>query len=49
MQWNQAAVQRLKNTNNAISRAVDFWLASLLSGFIIELVVDTVKAYSEAE
>ena len=48
-QWNQAAIQRLKNTNNAVSRVVDFWLTSLLSGFIIEFVVDTLKAYSEAE
>ena len=26
-----------------------FWLTNLLSGFIIEFVVDTVKAYSEVE
>ena len=44
VQWNQAVVQRLKNTNNVVSRAVDFWLASLLSRFIIEFVVDTLKA-----
>ena len=49
VQWNQAAVQRLKNTNNVVSRAVDFWLANLLLGFIIEFDVDTVKAYNEAE
>ena len=48
-QWNQAVVHRLKNTNNVVSRAVDFWLTSLLSRFITEFVVDTVKAYSEAE
>jgi hypothetical protein len=48
-QWNQEVVQILKNIDNIVSRAVDFWLTSLLSGFIIEFVVDTVKAYSEAE
>ena len=48
-QWNQAIVQRVKNTNNVVSRAVDFWLTSLLSGFITEFVVDTLKAYSEAK
>ena len=48
-QWNQAAVQKLKNTDNVVSRAVDFWLTSLLSGFITEFVVDTVRAYREAE
>ena len=49
VEWNQEVVQRLKNTNNVVSRAVDFWLTSLLLGFITEFVVDTVKAYSEAE
>ena len=48
-EWNHEAVHRLKNIDNAISRAVDIWLTNLLSGFIIEFVVDTVKAYSEAE
>ena len=48
-EWNHEAVQRLKNTDNAISREIDFWLTSLLSGFITEFVVDIVKAYSEAE
>ena len=49
VQWNQVAVQRLKNTDNVVSRAVDFWLTSLLSKFITEFAVDTVKAYSEAK
>ena len=47
-EWNHEAVQRLKNTNNNISRAVDFWLTSLLSGFITEFVIDIITAYSEA-
>ena len=46
MQWNQAAVQRLKNTNNIVSRVVDFWLTNLLSGFITEFTVDTLKSYT---
>ena len=49
MEWNHEAVQRMKNTDNDISRVVDFSLTSLLSGFITEFTVDTVKAYSEAE
>ena len=48
-QWNQAAIQRLKNINNDVSRAIDFWLTSQLSGFITEFVVDTLKAYIEAK
>ena len=39
----------MKNIDNVVSRVVDFWLMSLLSGFITEFAVDTVKAYSEAE
>ena len=49
VQLNQAAVQRLKNTNNIVSRVVSFWLTSLLSRFIIVFVVDTLKAYTEAK
>ena len=48
-QWNQATIQRLKNTDNVVSRAVNFWLTSLTSGVITKFVVDTVKAYSEAK
>ena len=43
-QWNHEVVQRLKNTGNAISREVDFWLTILLLGFITEFVVHTIKA-----
>ena len=42
-------IQRLKQTNNPISRAVDFWLNILLEGFVTEFVVDTLKAYNEAK
>ena len=48
MEWNNKVVQRLKNIDNAISRAVDFHLTRLLSRFITEFIVDTVKAYSKA-
>ena len=39
----------LKHTSNPISRAVDFWLNSLVEGFVTEFTVDTLKAYNEAE
>ena len=42
-------IQRLKHTNNSISRVVDFWLNSLLEGFVTEFAVDTLTTYSEAE
>ena len=40
-------IQRLKQTYNPISRAIDFWLNSLLEGFVTEFAIDTLKAYSE--
>ena len=49
MEWTLKVIQRLKNTNNSISCTVDFWPNSLLEGFVIEFVVDTLKAYNEAE
>ena len=47
--WSPELIQRLKQTNNPISGAVDFWLNILLEGFITEFAVDTLKAYGEAE
>ena len=42
-------IQRLKRTYNSIARAVDFWLNSLMEGFVTEFTVDMLKAYSEAK
>ena len=47
--WTPELIQILKNVDNPISRAVDFWLASLLEGFITEFAVDQRKSFSEAE
>ena len=49
MKWTPELIQRSKQTVNPISRVVDLWLNSLLEGFITKFVVDTLKAYSEAE
>ena len=48
-EWTPEAIQRLERANNPISRAVDYWLNSLLEGFVTEFVVDTLKAYNEVE
>ena len=40
-------IQWLKRTSNPISRAVDFWVDSILEGYIIEIAVDTITSYSE--
>ena len=39
----------MRNLDNPITRAVDFWLASVLEGFITEFAVDQTKSFSEAE
>ena len=48
-EWTPEAIQRLERTDNFISRAVDYWLNSLLEGVVTEFAVDTLKAYSEAK
>ena len=37
------------NQCNSISRAVDFWVDSILQGYITKFVVDTITSYREAE
>ena len=49
VEWTLEAIQRFKHTNNSISRAVDFWLNSLLDGFVSEFSIETLKAYNEVE
>ena len=39
----------MRNLDNPITRAVDFWLASVLEGFITEFAVDQTKSFNEAE
>ena len=34
----------MKNLDNPITRIVDFWLASVLEGFVTEFAVDREKA-----
>ena len=45
--WTLEVIQRLEQTYNSISRVVNYWLKSLLDGFVTEFAVDTLKAYSE--
>ena len=39
----------MRSIENPISQAVDFWLESVLEGFIIEFAVDQRKSFSEVE
>ena len=47
--WKPELSQTVKNLDNPITRTVDFWLASVLEGFITEFAVDQRKSFSEAE
>ena len=42
-------VREVTSVSNTISRAVDFWVDSILQGYITEFAVDTITSYSEAE
>ena len=39
----------MKNLDNPITRAVDFWLVSVLEGCVTEFAVNQRKRFSEAE
>jgi hypothetical protein len=42
-------VRKLNSVSNKTSRAVDFWLDSILGGYITEFAVDCTQSYSVAE
>ena len=42
-------VCEVTSVSNHISRVVDFWVDSILQGYITEFVVDTITSYSEVE
>ena len=39
----------MENLDNPLTRVVDFWLASVLGGFVREFAVNQAKSFSEAE
>ena len=42
-------IQTVNNLNNPITRIVDFYLASVLEGFVTEFAVEQRKSFSKAE
>ena len=48
-EWTLEAIQRLERTCNSISRAIDYWMNSLLEVFVTEFAMDMLKAYSETK
>jgi hypothetical protein len=49
VEWTAENIARLERVNNKFTSAVDFWLDSITTGFIIEFVVDTAKSYIVVE
>jgi hypothetical protein len=49
LEWNPVEIAQLQQVDNKFTRAVDFWLDSIVAGFITEFAVDTAKSYNAAE
>ena len=47
--WTPELIQTVKNLDNPITRTVDFWLVSVLEGFVTEFAVEQRKNFCEAE
>jgi len=42
-------VKKVKNVDNAVSRAVDQWFDITLEGHITEFAIERIESYSQAE
>ena len=49
VEWNDRLVREVTSVSNAISIVIEFWVDSILQGYITEFVVDTITSYSEVE
>ena len=49
IEWNAQLIHELTSVSNTISRAIDFWVESILQGYSTEFVVEAITSYSEAE
>jgi hypothetical protein len=47
--WTRELIIQLNKISNKVSHTVDFWLNSILRGYIIEFVVDCTQSYSVVE
>ena len=49
VEWSDPLVHEVTSVSNTITRAVNFWVDSILQGYITEFAVDTITSYSEVE
>jgi hypothetical protein len=47
--WTPELVRQLNSISNPTTRAIDFWLDSVLGGYVTEFAVDCIQSYSVAE
>lgn len=48
-EWTAELIQQLKEVNNPISRTLDFWIDSILRGYITKFSIDYTKSYNIAK
>jgi len=49
VEWTAKNITCQERVNNKFMLVVDFWLDSIIAGFIIEIAVDTAKSYTIAK
>jgi hypothetical protein len=49
LEWTPVWIDQLQQVNKKFTRAVDFWLNSIVAGFIIDFAEDTKKSYNALE
>ena len=49
VEWSDQLVHEVTSVSNTISRVVDFWVESILQGYITKFAVEAITSYSEAE
>ena len=49
VEWSDQLVREVTSVSNTIYRAIDFWVDSILQGYITEFVVEAITSYSEVE
>ena len=49
IEWSAQLICEITRVINPISRVVDFWVDSILQGYISEFAVEMITSYSEVE
>ena len=49
VEWNHQLVREVTKVSNSIFRAIDFWVDSILQGYITKFAVETITSYSEVK